>query len=277
MAETERKTKRCPTDLTGAGWARIAPLLAAPHRRGRPRRTDLREALNAIRCLVRTGCGWRMLPKDFAPWQTVCWWFRRFVRQMLFATIHALALMLDRQRAGRTEVPSAGVPDGQTVKAPAAGADRGRDGAKRTVGRRRHIAVGGCHRGAIGSDPMAGGRLLMVNLTPADISDTAGAKAVLQALRARWPWMKTLFADSAHDRAGLMDEAAMLDFTVEVARKTEGQAGFQVLPRRRVVQRTLARRTRRHRLEHDCEARIDVSEAMTHVATASPLIRRLSH
>ena len=69
MAETERKTKRCPTDLTDAGWARIAPLLAAPHRRGRPRRTDLREALNAICCLVRTGCGWRMLPMRRIVWR----------------------------------------------------------------------------------------------------------------------------------------------------------------------------------------------------------------
>src|SRR4051794_35901112 len=84
------------------------------------------------------------------------------------------------------------------------------DSAKRTVGRKRHIAVD------------ADGRLLMVNLTPADISDSAGAKAVLRALQAKWPWMKTLFADSAYDRAGLMDEAALLDFTFEVARKIEG-------------------------------------------------------
>lgn len=143
--------------------------------------------------------------------------------------------------------------------------ERGWDGAKRTVGRRRHIVVD------------ADGRLLMVNLTPADISDSADAKAVLRALRAKWPWMKTQFADSAHDRAGLMDEAAMLDFTVEVVRKIEGQTGFQVLPRRWVVERTFAWMTRWRRLVRDYEARIDVSEAMAHVAMASLLIRRISH
>jgi len=62
---------------------------------------DLREGMNATRSLTRTGCGWRMLPKDFPPWRTVCWWFRRFVRLMLFLTIHNIAVMIDRARRRR--------------------------------------------------------------------------------------------------------------------------------------------------------------------------------
>ena len=180
-----------------------------------------------------------MLPKDFPPLQTVCWWFRRLIRLALFATIHELALMIDRQRAGRDAAPSAGVLDSQTVKASAGGATRGWDRAKRTVGRKRHIAVD------------TDGRLLMVNLTPANVSDSAGAKEVLRALRRKWPWLKLLFADSAYDRAGLMDEAAFLDFTVEVIRRIEGAPGFKVLPRRRVVERTFAWMTRWRRLVRD--------------------------
>jgi transposase len=249
MAAIERKTKRYPTDLTDEEWERIAPLLPKPAKRGRRPSVDLREVLNAIRYMTRSGGGWRMLPKDFPPWQTVYWWFRRFVRLMLFQTIHDIALMMDRERAGREASPSAGVVDSQTVKAPAPGAKRGYDAAKKTVGRKRHVAVD------------ADGRLLMINLTPADISDSAGAQMILDAIRKRWPWVKHLFADGAYDRTQLMDKAAFLDFVIEVVRRIDHEPGFKVLPRRWVVERTFGWLTRWRRLVRDYEQRIDVSEA----------------
>jgi putative transposase len=261
MAKIERRTKRYPSDLTDAEWERIAPLLPNVARRGRKPSVDRREILNAIRYMARSGGGWRMLPKDFPPWQTVYWWFRRFVRLMLFRTIHAVALMLDRERAGREASPEGGVLDSQTVKAPAA-KERGFDGGKKMVGRKRHIAVD------------TDGRLLMVNLTTADISDSAGAQAILAAARKRWPWLKHLFADGGYDRTQLMDKAAFLDFVVEIVRKMENQKGFEVLPRRWVVERTFAWMTRWRRPVRDYEQRIDVSEAMIHVAMGSLLLRR---
>ncbi|MGJ0621060.1 MAG: IS5 family transposase [Methylocystis sp.] len=265
MAAIERKTKRYPTDLTDEEWVRLAPFLPTPAKRGRKPEVDLREVLNAIRYMTRSGGGWRMLPKDFPPWQTVYWWFRRFVRLMLFRTIHDIALMIDRERAGREASPSAGVIDSQTVKAPAPGAQRGYDAAKKTVGRKRHVAVD------------TDGRLLMVNLTPADISDSAGAQMILDAIRKRWPWVKHLFADGAYDRTQLMDKAAFLDFVIEVIRRIDTEAGFKVLPRRWVVERTFGWLTRWRRLVRDYEQRIDVSEAMIHVAMGSLLLRRISH
>src|ERR687896_1475068 len=131
MADLAKKTKRYPTDLTDEEWSRIEPLLPRPPKRGRRRSVDLREILNAIRYMARSGGGWRMLPKDFPPWQTVYWWFRRFVRLMLFRTIHSIAVMIDRERAGREASPSAGVIDSQTVKALSAPGGGGYGAAKR--------------------------------------------------------------------------------------------------------------------------------------------------
>lgn len=76
----ERKAKRYPSDLTDVEWAAVQPLLPAPARRGRRRQSDMREVINALRYLVRAGCGWRMLPVHFGPWQTIYWWFRRLMR-----------------------------------------------------------------------------------------------------------------------------------------------------------------------------------------------------
>src|SRR3990170_1089607 len=263
MARIEKKTKRYPSDLTDEEWSSIEGLLPQPAKRGRKRTTDLREVVNAIRYMVRSGCEWRMLPVHFPPWQTVYWWFRRFVRLLLFRTIHDVVAMIDRQRAGRSKQPSAAVLDSQSVKAPAAGGTRGFDGAKKIVGRKRHIAVD------------ADGRLLMVNLTTANISDSAGAQPVLDAIRKRWPGVKHLFADSAYDRRQLLEKAAFLDFTVEIVRRTE--AAFVVLPRRWVVERTFGWMTRYRRLDRDYEARLDVSHAMIDIAMAGLLIRRIAH
>lgn len=258
----ERKTKRYPSDLTDTEWEAIAPLLPRPAITGRRRATDLREVLNAIRYLVRSGCEWRMLPVHFPPWQTVYWWFRRFVRRLLFKVIHDVALMLDRQQQGRQGSPSTAVIDSQSVKAPYATA-RGYDANKKVSGRKRHIAVD------------ADGRLLMVNLTPADVADSTGAEWVLIALKKRWPWVKHLFADAAYDRRRLMDQATMLGFVVEVVRKMINQHSFMPLPRRWVVERSFGWMMQWRRLVRDYERRIDVSTEMIYVAMGSLLLKRL--
>jgi transposase len=265
MAEIARRTNRYPSDLTDEEWSRIAPLMPKPSRCGRPRKVELREIVNALRYLVRSGCGWEMLPIHFGPWETVYWWFRRLMRRFLFQTIHDIELMCDREQAGREASPSAGVIDSQSVKAPAPGAVRGYDAAKKVVGRKRHITVD------------TDGRLLMVNLTAADISDSAGAQVILDGIRKRWPWVKHLFADGAYDRLKLMDKAAFLDFTVEVIRRSDDQQGFAVLPRRWVVERTFGWMTRWRRLVRDYEQRLDVSEAMILIAMGGLLLRRNAH
>jgi len=165
---------------------------------------------------------------------------------------------------GRDASPSGGVLDSQTVKAPHA-KTRGYDATKKIAGRKRHIAV------------LTDGRLLMVNLTTADISDSAGAQAILDAVRKRWPWLKHLFADGAYDRTKLLDKAVFRDFVLEIVRRTDNDPGFKVLPRRWVVERTVGRMTHWRRLVRDYENRLDVSEAMIHVAMGSLLLRRIAH
>ena len=252
MAEIAKKTQRYPTDLTDEEWDRISPMLLGAARTGRPPAFDLQEVLNANHYLARTGCGWRMQPKDFPRWQTVYWWFRRFVRRFMFYTIHDMALMIDREQQGREASPTGGIIDSQSIKAPEAKA-RGYDAGKKIVGRKRHIAVD------------TDGRLLMLNLTIADISDSAGAQQILEAVRKRWPWVKHLFADGAYDRTRLMDKAAFLDFVIEIIKRSDTAKGFEVLPRRWVVERTFGWMTRWRRLVRDYEERIDVSEAMIHI------------
>jgi transposase len=132
------------------------------------------------------------------------------------------------------------------VKAPAA-KERGYDAGKKLVGCKRHIALD------------ANGRLLMVNLTPADIANSTAALAFLEALKKRWPRLKHLFADGAYDRRTLMDKAATLDFVVQVVRRHEDEGGFAVPPRRWVVQRTFDWMIRLRRLVRDYERRPDVS------------------
>src|SRR5918995_1404653 len=141
----------------------------------------------------------------------------------------------------------------------------GYDAAKRVKGRKRHIAVD------------TEGRLLMVTLTPADVQDAEGAEAIIKAIRRCWPWLKHLFADGAYDRGKLMSAAAYHDFVIEVVRKLAGQQGFQVLPRRWVVERTFGWMTRWRRLVRDYERRCDVSEAMIHIGMGALLIRRIAH
>jgi len=257
-----KERKGYPTDISDQEWKLIEPLLPGVARTGRPRKAELRQVINALRYLVRSGCEWRMLPHDFPPYQTVYYWFRRLIRRFLFRTIHDLALMLDRMCEQREVVPSAGIVDSQSVEAPGA-RERGYDAHKKISGRKRHIAVD------------TDGRLLAVNLTPVDVADSTGAQMVLDAIVKRWPWVKHLFGDAAYDRRTLLDKAAYLDFTVKVVRGLQDQGGFQVQPRRWVVKRTFAWLMRYRRLVRDYEQRLDVSEAMIYIALGSSLLQRM--
>jgi transposase len=257
---------RYPSDLTDEQWGYVDHLLSDPKPHGNRAGHDKHEVVNAIAYVVRTGCAWRQLPKDFPPWETVYWWFTRWRDDGSLDALHDELRIELRRREGRNDAPSAGCIDAQSIK----GADtvpaatRGFDAGKRTAGRKRHIVV----------DTM--GLLLVVMVTTASVQDRDGAVGPLAALFSRFPSVRHIWADGGY--AGKLVEAArwFCGITVDIVRKKEGQRGFEVLPRRWVVERTFAWITKCRRLDHDYERLIETSEAMVKWAMVGLMTRRLA-
>ena len=180
-----RPAERYATDLTDDEFALIGPHLSAPNRRGRPREVDLREVLNAILYLLRTGCPWRLLPKEFPPRSTVFGYFRRLWEDGTWPAIHAMLVMAARERAGKEASPTAGIIDSQSVRTTEAGGPKGYDAGKKINGRKRHVLV----------DTL--GLLLALVVHPADLQDRDGLALVCRRLRRRFPWLRLILADGA--------------------------------------------------------------------------------
>jgi putative transposase len=258
----------------------LIPLLPAAKPGGRPRSVDLRRILNGVFYLLRTGCAWRYLPREYGPWSTVFHYFRLWRRSSLWERIQAVLRERLRRTVGREPTPSAAIIDSQSVKTTEQGGPHGYDGGKKVNGRKRHILV----------DTL--GLLLKVIVHPANVQDRDGAKLVLAGQRQQLPRLRHLWADQAYTGPILDWIQEQLGWTVEIVERSprrgfvvtpDGEfqrvalpAVFEPLPRRWVVERTLAWISHYRRMSKDYERLPATSEALVYLTGIRLLLGRLT-
>lgn len=254
-----------PSDLSDRAWRIVKGLFPINHGPGRPLELDLRQIINAIWYVVRTGCQWRALPKEYPNWSSVYYHFRKWCKDGTWRRINTALRKMERKRLGRNEDPSAGIIDTQSVKTTEAGGERGYDAAKKINGRKRHIVV----------DTL--GDLLEVVVHAASIQDYHGAKLVLPKLVGIVSTLKKIWADGIYKNGGLVKWVhETLNILLEIVEREPDQVGFQVLPRRWVVERTFGWLGRYRRLSKDYERLTECSEGMIYVASINTMLKRLT-
>lgn len=256
-----------PSDLTDKEWAKLSPHIPPKSQRGRPLEYTLREICNAIFYILRAGCAWRMLPHDFPPWQTVYYHFRKWRKDDTWKKINSSLREEVRRKAKREDTPSAAIIDSQSVKTTAVKGPRGYDAGKKVNGRKRHIIV----------DTI--GLILLVVVTVASVQDRDGAKQVfnrVQQERPRFDRLKLIWADGGYSGTLIDWVKSTFNWVLEVIKRPKDAKGFQVLPRRWVVERTFGWLNFYRRLSKDYEELPETSEAMIYAAMAHIMVRRLA-
>jgi putative transposase len=258
--------KRYPSDLTDAQWAVLEPWIPPPRPGGRPRKTDMREVVNAIFYFNREGCTWRALPHDFPPWKTVYNYFQAWQQDGTWDFFLDALRRRVRAAAGRDPDPRVGAIDSQSVKTAAGGEEVGTDGGKKVRGRKRHIAV----------DTM--GLLLAVAVTAANVDDAKAAPQVFAQMPGkRFPRLEVVQADQKYHSPAL-DRWLRVHhrpYRIWVVSRPAKERRFIPLRSRWVVERTLAWLGRYRRLSKDYEHTTQSSKAVIQIAGIQHYLRRL--
>ena len=247
-----------PTNVSDSQWQIIAKYLDT----NRNRKYDLREIVNAIIYLVKTGCQWRMLPGDFAPWKTVYYYFSRWKKADVFELMHEALVEKVRVKQGKKEEPTVGIIDAQSVKNTLVSSEeRGFDAGKKIKGIKRHIIV----------DTL--GLVLAIVIQSASLQDRDGAIDVVEKLGESWKKIVKIFADGGYRGELIKTIKIRFNIKLEIIKRNEGHI-FKILPKRWIVERTFAWIDTNRRNSKNYERLNNTSVAMVHLAAIRIMLNR---